>query len=721
VETTTKINNTTTSVPELEDPGFTCIIPVEETWNNIQLCIHRDDEEDSESCSKSSESDVQSDTEDVHPESKAKVLKATTGHGEVDTPVVRSVNMIKQIKSVTLDNSNVPGRPNRRKVVPEHMHLRDRIKLRKMQNVQAGILLMKTEQPQKVDQELPFKDPNPYPENPISAESLPPLPRSFKQARKHLYSDKFAEAEKAELNSLASRGVYTPVPRPMGRKILRSKWVYDYKINQKTDPPTLERFKARWCGDGSSQTEGVDFTETYSPVVKIQSIRIMIAIALLMGWHIEQMDVSTAFLYGDLDIPNYCNLPEGYVIYDRAGYPLCAELHKALYGLHQAGRLWYRVIRDYLVGQGFEPMATDPCLFKKMKDGVPIFIMLYVDDLMLVSNDKALIEEIKTQIKKRFEVKDMGDAQFVIGLQLERFGDTVYLGQANYTKELLKEADMWDCSEKTTPMETDWKHDAKSPRLSPVEETRFRSILMKISYLAQQTRPDLMFAVYTLAQYQSVCTQHDMIALTRIMRYLRGTWDLGLTFTKDVSGKCIIMDQPDLRPEVYADASYAQEEGRKSRSGYVFLIAGAAVTWFSKNQPTVALSSTEAEYKALSDAVKEVLWIKMFIKELGLEGLNDVTINQDNLSTIAIAKNPIGHARMKHVDVTYHFLRDHVEKQDVKLVYCPTEDMVADVLTKALATREFRKFIQLMGLRSLSDLRGAATAYFVHNWRLNVD
>ncbi|TPX72070.1 hypothetical protein CcCBS67573_g05920 [Chytriomyces confervae] len=211
--------------------------------------------------------------------------------------------------------------------------------------------------------------------------------------------------------------------------------------------------------------------------------------------------------------------------------------------------------------------------------------------------------------------------------------------------------------------------------------------------------------------------ENDWNALIRLLQYIKGTWDHGLFYTKEHGASIATvytndtthLDDPKWGtaiPQAYADASYAEDTGRKSRSGHVFMMANAAVTWYSKKQPVVALSSTEAEYYALSETVKEALWIRQLLDEVGVKLNDSTTIHQDNMSTMAIALNPIQHQRVKHMDVKVHFLHDHLEKQDVKIVYCPTEDMVADIMTKALPQRLHCKFTRLLGLRSLATLKG---------------
>ena len=333
------------------------------------------------------------------------------------------------------------------------------------------------------------------------------------------------------------------------------------------------------------------------------------------------------------------------------------------------------------------------------------YIIVYVDDLMIISNSTAFTEEVKEIFKDRFEMKDLGSAKWILGIQMERTETGIWLGQPKYAKEILEEAEMWvkegsdiPITTKPSPMSTTWTHDKESKNLTDEMKTKYRSRLMKLSYLAQQTRPDIQYTVNVLAQYQQDPRDCDWNALTRLMRYLRKTWDLGLNYEKtDATMRLFV--------EGFADASYGGEEGGKSRSSFVSMLGGAAVTWCSKKQPVTSLSSTEAECYALSDAVKEAIWIRRLLKELVFDVPSATILHQDNQSTIAIATNPIHHHRVKHMLVRMGHVRENIEQKVISLVYCRTDDMIADILTKALPIMQHEKLTSLLGLRSLSSVK----------------
>jgi hypothetical protein len=407
-------------------------------------------------------------------------------------------------------------------------------------------------------------------------------------------------------------------------------------------------------------------------------------------------------------------MPPGYEETDRNGYQLSLLLVKSLYGLHQAGREWNKLITSFLKEAGFTQAVTDPCLFIRKENEKPGFLLLYVDDMIILALSDGDVEAIKNAIKDRFEIKDLGEARNVLGMTIERVRNGIYLGQPRYARQIVENADMRGCPSKPTPMAVAWEHDENSPKLSKDRAKAYYSIVMQLSSLSNQTRPDISFAVNKLSQFQVDCREHDWKGLMRVVQYIAGTPDHGLFYSNAGNPVATLHTNAyEWAPTAYADASFAEEQGRKSRSGHVFIMGRAAITWFCKKQPVVALSSTEAEYYSLSEAVREAIWVRQVFDEIGFP-INDPTVvHQDNMSTMAIAMNPIQHQRVKHMDTRVHFIRHHLDNQDVKLVYCPTEDMVADILTKALPKSSHNKLTELLGIRALSVLKqpGTVTAW----------
>ena len=583
--------------------------------------------------------------------------------------------------------------------------------------------ILKTSVKKIVNSMVPYPDANSVPKNIIFMKDMPPIPKTQKEAYNHKYADMFKQAEQEEINSHHTNGTWGLTSSSEGRKILKSKWVYDYKVD--VSKGILIRFKARLVAAGYDQIAGVDFTETYAPVIRTQSLRLMLVIGYMLGLHIDQMDVSTAFLNADLSEPNYMKMAPGYQVLDGDGIPMVCQLRKSIYGLHQSAREWFNTLSGYLISKGYTAMIKDPCIFFKFDEetGKTTYVLVYVDDLLLMASDKKLILQMKEMMNTKFKMKDLGEAKHIIGLQYEKIEkDGIYVGQPEYTKTLLENYNMWNIDTrdgsipidtKQTPMVVNWEHDEFGSIENPIVKEKYRSLIMSLQYLAQNSRPDISFTVSYLAQYMEKPNDKDWDALMRILRYLRGTWDLGLYYHSSALPPMLhpssdMMDEYLQTLEGFGDASHANEQGRKSRSGYCFILAGAAVSWYCKKQNVVALSSTEAEFIALSEAIKDALWYRHFFEELGWPLGTPVVVNQDNKSTIAVAMNPINHKMTKHIGTRVEFFRDHIKKNEIELIWCGTEDMIADIFTKALPGTQHMRLTSMLGLRSLSDLLGAS-------------
>jgi len=542
----------------------------------------------------------------------------------------------------------------------------------------------------------------------IYVKDLLPVPKHQREAMKRPDWPMWKEAEMVELARQVELGVFELVIPPEGRKLINSMWVYDYKVGENGE---LLKYKARLVAVGSSQEEGVDYSETFSPVIRVQVVRLMIVLALYFGLDIDQMDVSTAFLYADLKQENYMRCPPGYPEF-QDGRPLVWKLVKSIYGLHQASREWYHCIKSHLESIGYKASESAVCLFHKVDPETKkmSFVLVYVDDLMIATSDQRVMTDVKDKLKKKFTMKDLGKAKWLLKIRIEDRENGTWIGQPSYVESMLSEIGMWDDDSTITdnPMSATWSHDEMSEKLSAKDSKLFHSLVMKVAYLSNTTRPDINYAANTLASHQMDPRVCDWNALVHLLKYLKGTHDLGIFYSKKEDDDVGFIEDMDLieslYPEIYGDASFAEEEGRKSRSGYVFVMGGGAIFWYSKKQPVVSISTTEAEYYALSETVKESIWLRNLMKEISLKLKKPFKIHQDNKSTISIAMNPVSHSRTKHIDIRHHFIRQHIAMNDVELVYCETEEMVADVMTKALPAKQHWKLISMMGMRRLSDL-----------------
>jgi hypothetical protein len=508
-------------------------------------------------------------------------------------------------------------------------------------------------------------------------------PKSFKEANG---DTDWIIAMQDELAQFERIRVWTLVPRPDNRSIIGTKWVFRNKLDEHG---TVVRNKARLVAQGFKQQEGVDFEETFAPVARLESIRLLLAYASIKGFTLFQMDVKSAFLNGFLEEEVYVEQPPGFK--DPTNPDHVYKLTKALYGLKQAPRAWYGRLSSFLASHGFERGKSDLTLFtKKRKDSI-LLIQIYVDDIIFGSSDAALAEEFSVLMRSEFEMSMMGELNFFLGLQIKQTGDGIFINQTKYTRELLKRFNMDQGKTSDTPMMKDIKLDADESGES-VDISSYRGMIGSLLYLTA-SRPDIMFAVCLCARFQANPKVSHLNAVKRIFRYLKGTINLGLWYGRDSS----------LSLLGYTDADFAGSKvDRKSTSGTCQFFGGNLVSWSSRKQNSVALSSAEAEYVAAGSCCAQILWLNQTLGDYGLN-FRKVPILCDNTSAICIAKNPVQHSKTKHIEIRHHFIRDHVEKEDVEILHIGTDDQVADIFTKPLAYAQFSNLRLKLGMLELKD------------------
>ena len=523
------------------------------------------------------------------------------------------------------------------------------------------------------------------------------VPLSFSTATKGEDSKHWLPAIQSEIESIRKNNTWVLVPRTEAQNILTSKWVFRRKDAIDENGLPYFKYKARVVTRGFQQKEGVDYAETFAPVVKFTTLRIFFALVASLDLHCHQMDVKTAFLNGDIDQDVYMEQPQGFKD-PKLDNHVC-KLKKALYGLKQAPRQWFAKIDSFLVAElRFESSAYDPCLYVRKDSTSLTLLSLYVDDLLLACNELRVLVSLKKDFCKRFEMTDCGDASVCLGLEIRRVRGkkTLHLSQTAYTAKILQRFGMKNCKPVVTPMEGQLTQaDLEG---EPMDTALYRQCIGSLMYLSVGSRPDISFAVARLAQQVEAPTQPLWTAAKRILRYLAGTKDVGILY----DGKC------SLSPVGYSDSDWGGcKINRKSTSGYAFLTAGGAVSWKSKKQGCVAQSSAEAEYMALAAAAKEAIWLRRIFQFAQTKNYSvPVTIFADNQGAIKMSRNDSSGTRTKHIDIQYHFVRDGHAKNLFNIEFCSTSEMTADILTKPLARILIQKHKKSLGLESLKNIDG---------------
>ena len=446
---------------------------------------------------------------------------------------------------------------------------------------------------------------------------------------------------------------------------------------------------------------GIDFGDIFCPVSKVTSIRLLLSIAATFDFEIEQMDVKTTFLHGDLEEEIYMKQPEGFMV--KGKKELVCRLKKSLYGLKQSPRMWYQKFDTYIRGLGFTRSKEDHCVYFKLIGDRVIYLVLYVDDMLLIGNDKEIIQDLKTQLFSKFDMKDLGAANYILGMEIkrDRANRKLWLNQRKYVETILQRFNMQDSKPVNVPIPVGVKLSAEQcPKTQEEEEDMSRvpyaSAVGSLMYAMVCTRPDIAHAVGVLSRFMSNPGKEHWTTVKRVFRYLRGTSDYGLCY----QGRPGLERMLDIHG--FVDADWAGDlDQRRSTSGYVFSLFGGAVSWMSKRQSVVALSTTEAEYIAATHASKEAVWLQRLCSSMGLVQ-QAIRIDCDSQSAIFLAKNPAYHSKTKHIDVQYHFVRDMVEAKRVLLVKVDTLKNVADALTKSVSTQKFSWCRETMGVEELA-------------------
>ena len=427
-----------------------------------------------------------------------------------------------------------------------------------------------------------------------------PEPETFDEALSSPHAKKWKLATDSEYQSLIDNDTWDLVELPEGRTAIGCKWIFKVKYNGEGE---AIRFKSRLVAKGYSQRHGIDFEETFSPVVRFSSIRTLLALAVQKGMIVHQMDIVTAFLNGELQEEIYMQQPDGYQISGKES--LVCRLKRSLYGLKQASRCWNQALKEFMVQAGFVQSNADPCIFTRLGEHTTI-LAVYVDDLIIITDDMEVMLEAKGLLSKRFKMKDMGQIHYCLGVNIVYGPNCVWMHQWQYITLMLRKFGLVDANTVSTPADCNVKLLKNDHVSKSTDQVNYQSMVGSLLYIAMGTRPDIAHTVGAVSKFCSNPTEAHKTAVKRVFRYLKKTINLALKYCKDE--KSVIG---------FSDADWGGDpDDRCSTTGNVFLLAGGAVSWLSKKQPVVALSTSEAEYVALSMATQEAAWFQKLFTDL---------------------------------------------------------------------------------------------------------
>jgi hypothetical protein len=522
-----------------------------------------------------------------------------------------------------------------------------------------------------------FNNPVMYPDEEVLNTSRNILddeePKFYRQAISGPNAVLWHSAIEAEMDALRRNHTWDVVDRPTDRKIVDSKWVFKIKC---LSDGSVDKFKARLVAKGFSQIQGQDYDETFAPVVRFDSLRLLLSIVAANGFVPQQLDVKAAFLYGELKETIYMRLPEGY----RDGNKV-AHLKRCIYGLKQSPREWYSRLTAHLRRHGFDTSNFDPCVLRHKSD--QFYIAVYVDDLTLYGPPGHLMDTTVLALETEFEVTNMGQLHWLLGIQITFNRDSIELSQEAFVDKILERFQMNDSHPTLLPIDPNTRLTKEDSVLEAEEHRLYQSIIGSCMYLVTCTRPDLAYPVSYLSQFLAAPSKSHLTAAKRLLRYIKGTKDLKLSFPRS--------DASEITLEGYSDSDYGNcLDTRQSISGNLFRLNNSTICWRSKKQKSVATSTCEAEYMALALATKQWIWLTNALEELNVPVTN-AAMFCDNKAAIDIAYNHKIGDRSKHIDVAYHLVRENVESGRISLLQVESAENLADICTKGLPQVTLRK------------------------------
>ncbi|RVW87112.1 Oligopeptide transporter 1 [Vitis vinifera] len=483
-----------------------------------------------------------------------------------------------------------------------------------------------------------------------------------------------------ELKALEETNTWNIVHLPPGKHVVGCRWVYRFKFNP---DGSIERPKSRVVAQGFTQHFGVDYKETFAPVAKMSTVKVLLSVAANHGWSLSQMDVKNAFLHDELEEEVYMKIPPG--------HPLCGDpsrvckLNKSIYGLKQSPRAWHAKLSSTLEDLGFTRSSADSSLYVQTGQTEKLMVLIYVDDLIITGSNADSIAALKKKLQGKFPVKDLGPLKYFLGIEVATSRKGLFLNQRKYTIDLLRDCNMLNSKPANTPFDSKLQLDKLGDPLD--SPNYYQKLVGKLIYLTI-TRPDISFAVSLVSQHMHAPTVVHLCMVKRILRYLKKTIGRGIVMRRN--GHTDIIG--------FSDSDWAGNTiDRRSTTGYCMFVGGNLVSWKSKKQPVVARSSAEAEYRAMAAASCEMVWLKNLLTDLGFSPTSPMKLFCDNQAAMHIAANPVFHERTKHIEVDCHFIRQQVQSKVIQTHYIRSSDQLADAFTKVLSSTVFHRLMFKLG------------------------
>jgi hypothetical protein len=520
-------------------------------------------------------------------------------------------------------------------------------------------------------------------------------PATYREAVEGKEARFWKQAMKEEMNSHKENNTWTLAKLPEGRKTVGSKWIFKKKIGKDGQ---VERYKARLCAKGYTQEKGIDYNETFAPVLKYKSMRIILSLVAIRDLELKQMDVQTAFLNAEIKEEVFMEQAEGF---EQGGADVVCKLNKTIYGTKQAPNEWNSELSNFIESiLGFNRCVSDTCIYTKgSRTGNTIIIGVFVDDILIAYElaDEDEWERYKRKFMDSYKMKDLGEAEWILGMRVtrNRREKSIVLDQEVYITKLLDQFNMADSKPVSTPADISRRiSNTDSPAtpydIKQMQNIPYRSLVGALMYAAISTRPDIAQSVNLLSRYMTNPGMAHWMAGKRILRYLNGSRKMGLHY--DGNRQPLDKSNYSVQVKAYADADWGGDlDGRKSTTGYIIMINGCVVSWVSRKQSTVALSTAEAEYMAISATLQDIKWLTQLLDELNYKQTEIPLLYTDNKAAIAISENDVNHSRAKHIDIRHHFVRDAIKRKELRVEWIDTRKQIADINTKALSGEVFTR------------------------------